>query len=109
MFDSSEMSPDLTSELAPRRPTPRMEPCIDTILLAALVEMAMRSKRRQADVGVAVLRAGLDVSADRIETAIRVLTRDGCLENVVPLSDGGLLASVTTPGMERVGRAAFTH
>jgi hypothetical protein len=65
------------------------------ILLQALTTMAARSKRRQADL-TAALR-GADIAADpaRVRGALKLLQSRGAIENLVPLSDGGLLLSVT--------------
>jgi hypothetical protein len=71
------------------------------VLLQALTRMAARSKRRQADL-VAALR-GADIVADpaRIRSALKILRAYGAIENLVPLSDGGLLLSVTHKGSDR--------
>jgi hypothetical protein len=73
------------------------------VLLQALTNMAARSKRRQADL-TAALR-GADIAADpaRVRTALKMLRAQGAIENLVPLSDGGLLLSVTQKATERPG------
>ncbi len=73
------------------------------VLLQALTTMAARSKRRQADL-IAALR-GADITADpsRVRAALKVLHGQGAIGNLVPLSDGGLLLSVTQHASERVG------
>jgi hypothetical protein len=69
-------------------------------LLAALATMAVRSKRRQADLSAALCRSKLDHDPQRVTTALRKLERDGCIEQLVPLYDGGVLMSVTSRGIE---------
>ncbi len=69
-------------------------------LLTALALMAVRSKRRQADLSAALRRSGLDASSQMLGTALRHLERCGFIENLVPLYDGGLLMSVTARGVE---------
>jgi hypothetical protein len=78
----------------------------DDALLAALAGMAVRSHRRQADLDVAVRRAGLIAGPDRLRVALRRLLEDGCVERVVPLADGGVLVSVTGRGIERISHTA---
>ncbi len=69
-------------------------------LLAALATMAVRSKRRQADLCAALYRAGLESDPVRVTEALRHLEQTGCIEDLVPLYDGGVLMSVTTRGLE---------
>ena len=71
-------------------------------LLSALATMAMRSKRRQADLCAALCRAKLDTDPKRVTEALRQLERSGCIEHLVPLYDGGVLMSVTTRGIEKL-------
>ncbi len=75
------------------------------VLLQALTRMAVRSKRRQADL-TAALR-GADIVADpaRVRSALKILRAQGAIENLVPLSDGGLLLSVTQNGSNRAAPA----
>jgi hypothetical protein len=75
------------------------------LLLHALLEMAGRSKRRQADLTAALHGAGLPADPPRVRAALRILRRQGCIEKLVPLSDGGLLLSVTPRAMDRLGPA----
>lgn len=72
-------------------------------LLGALATMAVRSKRRQADLCAALRRAGLDHNPERVTDALRRLEQDGCIEQLVPLYDGGVLMSVTSRGIEKLG------
>jgi hypothetical protein len=81
----------------------------DDALLAALAQMAVRSHRRQADLDVAVRRAGLLVGPDRLRAALQRLQDDGCVERVVPLADGGVLVSVTGRGIERLSHTSRRH
>lgn len=73
------------------------------VLLQALTNMAARSKRRQADL-IAALR-GADIAQDqgRVRNALKLLYMQGAIDNLVPLSDGGLLLSVTQYAPERTG------
>jgi hypothetical protein len=74
-------------------------------LLAALATMAVRSKRRQADLSAALRRAGLDGEAGLVSNALRYLEDVGCIEHLVPLYDGGVLMSVTSRGIEQLSSA----
>jgi hypothetical protein len=71
-------------------------------LLSALATMAMRSKRRQADLCAALCRSNLDTDPKRVTEALRQLERSGCIEHLVPLYDGGVLMSVTSRGIEKL-------
>lgn len=66
-------------------------------LLDALRAMADRSKRRQADVLAALRGAGITAESRQVRAALRVLQAQGDIENLVPLSDGGLLLTVRPP------------
>ena len=72
-------------------------------VLAAVAEMALRSKRRQADLDAAMTHAGLVASPARRLTALQRLQHAGCVDRVVELNDGGVLLSVTGLGLERLG------
>ncbi len=74
-------------------------------LLAALADMAARSTRGQADLGVAMRQAKLLLGGDQIMAALASLEDGGYVEQIVPLGDGGILMSVTPAGTELV-RAA---
>lgn len=76
-------------------------------LLAALTQMAALSMRRQADVAVAMRRAGLTLSAEMMATALEQLRRDGCIAPPLTLSDGGILVSVTVRGIEYLATTAY--
>jgi hypothetical protein len=75
------------------------------LLLQALTSMALRSKRRQADVMAALRGAGLRAEPARLRAALRLLHTQGCIENLVPLSDGGLLLSVRQAALARLAPA----
>lgn len=75
-------------------------------LLAALAAMAVRSKRRQADLNAAMRRSGLEADAEQVGMALRQLERSGFVENLVPLYDGGMLMSVTSRGVETLNALA---
>ncbi len=74
-------------------------------LLQALATMAVRSKRRQADLSAALARANLDTDPHRVTEALRQLEKSGCIEHLVPLYDGGVLMSVTSRGVESLSAA----
>ena len=76
------------------------------VLLHALVTMARRSKRRQADLTAALRGAGLQAEPSQVRAALRLLAAQGCVEALIPLSDGGLLLSVTSTGIERLSGGA---
>ena len=78
-------------------------------LLAALTAMAALSLRRQADVAVAVRRAGLAFTREQTAAALGQLSRDGCIGPPLYLSDGGILVSVTVRGIEHLATTAHRH
>jgi hypothetical protein len=60
--------------------------------------MAQRSPRRQADVAAVLHSAGLVAEPQLVTAALCLLRREGCVTNLVPLADGGLLLTVTGRG-----------
>jgi hypothetical protein len=90
---------------------PAAAPTLDFLdaLLAALTQMAALSPRRQADVAVAMRRAGLGCAVADVMAALDHLRREGCIENPLQLSDGGILVSVTARGIERLAATAHRH
>jgi hypothetical protein len=74
-------------------------------VLAAVAGMALRSKRRQADLDAALWCAGLTAGRGRRLAALERLREQGCVEQVVELSDGGVLLSLTALGLDRLGGA----
>jgi hypothetical protein len=74
-------------------------------VLAAVAGMALRSKRRQADLDAALRCAGVTADRDRRLAALERLREQGCVDDVVALSDGGVLLSVTALGLDRMGGA----
>jgi hypothetical protein len=66
-----------------------------TRLLTCLTAMAARSSRRQAELATALHCAGLTTDPPRVRAALRRLEAEGCISNLVPLSDGGLLLTTT--------------
>ncbi len=86
-----------------RGPEEPGEEAFAALLLRALVAMAVRSKRQQADLTAALRGAGLAAEPGRVRAALRLLQGQGCIEHLVPLSDGGLLLSVTPAAFERLG------
>jgi hypothetical protein len=73
-------------------------------LLAAMVILAAKSKRRQADLSAALRRMNLPVTAEQIMAALHKLREEGCVQDWVPLYDGGMLVSITNRGMDETGR-----
>ncbi len=71
-------------------------------LLSALATMASSSKRRQADLSAAMRRSGLEASGQCITAALHHLEQIGCIEDLVPLYDGGMLMAVTSRGIEHL-------
>lgn len=72
-------------------------------LLMALTSMSSRSKRRQADLVAALRGAHLPAEPRKVRAALRLLQAQGAIENLVPLSDGGLLLSVTQAATSQFG------
>jgi len=71
-------------------------------VLAAVADMALRSKRRQADLDASLRHAGLDVGGTKRLAALERLRAHGFIDKVVELSDGGVLLSVTALGLDRL-------
>ncbi len=92
-------------------PSPSTVPALDFVdaLLAALTQMAALSPRRQADVAVAMRRAGLASTPEGVAPALDRLRHEGCIEKPLHLSDGGILVSVTARGIERLAATAHRH
>jgi hypothetical protein len=76
-----------------------------TSVLRALAAMARSSRRHEADVQSAIRGAGLTLSPDQQDQALRELVDSACIDRIVPLVDGGILLSVTAEGMSRAGQA----
>ena len=96
----------LTIEVAQASATEHigMEPGIPGAVLRAVATMARSSKRHQAELGVALRRAGLMLSNDVQRAALRQLCEVASVADVIELDDGGILLSVTSAGMERAYR-----
>jgi len=75
-------------------------------VLVAVADMALRSKRRQADLDAALWGAGMSAVRDQRLAALARLREQGCVDKVVELSDGGVLLSVTALGLDRLGSAS---
>jgi hypothetical protein len=102
----SERPADRARHAAPRQVGPSdfsAEELCET-LLAALVVLASKSKRRQADLSAALRRMNLPVTADQVMAALGKLRDEGCVLDWMPLYDGGMLVSVTNRGMDQTGR-----
>jgi hypothetical protein len=76
------------------------------VLLAGLVKMAEKSKRRQADLNAVLQRGRFNAPATRVLHALGELETIGCIRDMVPLYDGGMLVTVTNIGMDLLGRSA---
>jgi hypothetical protein len=74
------------------------------LILKAVADMALRSKRRQADLQAALRRAGIEAGRARILDVLEILCAQRWVENIVPLLDGGVLLGVTGLGLEVAGR-----
>ncbi len=72
-------------------------------VLRALASMARISQRHQAEVDAALHRAGVTVGAEAVAGILRQLGDQGCVDGLIPLSDGALLLTVTALGMSRAG------
>jgi hypothetical protein len=72
-------------------------------VLAAVTDMALRSKRRQADLDAAMRHAGLEAGHPWRLAALERLRLQRCVDKIVELSDGGVLLSVTALGLDRLG------
>ncbi len=101
----AEVAAPASDEGGPRRnePVTLNAEEFTALLLRALVDLAVRSKRRQADLSAALHAAGLPSEVMRVRAALRALRAQGCIENLVPLSDGGLILSVTRLALDRLG------
>lgn len=73
-------------------------------LLESLVIMASKSKRRQADMSAALRRSGIGATSEQVRDALIELQSSGCIREIVPLYDGGMLVTVTNMGMDRTTR-----
>jgi len=73
-------------------------------LLEALVAMAAKSRRRQADLSAALLRSRINATEEQVREALVQLRSGGCIREFVPLYDGGMLVTVTNMGMDRTSR-----
>lgn len=97
------------AEMARDAARPQVSADFADALLAALTQMAALSPRRQADVTMAMRRAGLSAEAAVVEAGLAALLRDGCIEPPLALSDGGILAAVTVRGVEYLATTAHRH
>jgi hypothetical protein len=84
---------DAPSEHAPVAQAP--DPRLASVLLGALAAMAARNRRGEADLYAALRGAGLTIDGARLEAALDYLRAEGCVTNLVLLSDGDLLMKVT--------------
>ncbi len=70
-------------------------------VLDALMNIAARNNRGQADVTAALRRAGLPIDVPRVRAALHLLQTNGYVTNLVPLADGGLLLTVDKHAFDR--------
>ena len=70
-------------------------------VLRALAVMAGMSRRHEADVTSALQGAGLTLDPAQRDAALQQLLDAECIERLIPLTDGGILLSVTATGMAR--------
>jgi hypothetical protein len=63
-------------------------------LLTALMSVAAPSQR--AEVRAALRFGGLSEEPRRLRRALQFLRREGCISHLEPLSDGGLVVTVTS-------------
>ncbi len=106
MPDDLAVAAHLNAALAQSMSTASLvvDPGVPGAVLRALATMARASKRHQAELGVALRRAGLALSADAQAAALQQLCDVGSVSDVIVLEDGGVLLSVTSGGMERAYR-----
>ncbi len=64
-------------------------------VLGALVHMAARGFRAEADLAAALHAAGLPADPAPLRAPLRLLRDRGCITDLLPLADGGLLLTVT--------------
>jgi hypothetical protein len=70
-------------------------------LLRALSEMATHNRHREADLAAAMHAAGLAADPPSTCLVLRLLRDQGCINKMIPLSDGGLVVTVTGAHMEQ--------
>lgn len=71
--------------------------------LRAFAAMARISQRHQAEVDAALHRVGMALDPKTRLSVLRYLTKEGCIDGQIPLSDGALILTVTAVGMSRAG------
>jgi len=103
-FDEPAGDDDRAAGEAEVRPPALTEAFVHDVLVA-VADMALRSKRRQADLDAALWSAGMTAVRGQRLAALERLREQGCVDKVVELSDGGVLLSVTAHGLDRLGNA----
>lgn len=78
-------------------------------ILAALVTIALKSRRREAEALKAANRAGFDIPRSEVADVIDDLEQRGLVTRVIHLSDGGILVLLTSRGIEALRNSAFSH
>lgn len=106
MPDDLSVAARLSASLPQAFSTPcvSMEPGVPGAVLRAIAAMARASKRHQAELGVALRRAGLLLTPEVQMAAVQHLSDVASVTDVITLDDGGVLLSVTSAGMERAYR-----
>ena len=104
-FAEPAVDDDRAASEAEVRPPVLTEAFVHDVLVA-VADMALRSKRRQADLDAALWGAGMSAVRDQRLAALARLREQGCVDKVVELSDGGVLLSVTALGLDRLGSAS---
>ena len=107
--DAASSAPASPAPASPAPASPAAAQDFTDAVLAALIQMAALSPRRQADVGVAMRRTGLVAPPDAVAQALDQLRSDGSVERPLQLSDGGILVSVTKRGIEHLATTAHRH
>lgn len=69
-------------------------------VIRGLVQMAGLSSRSQADLGAVMRKAGIPARLEVIVTILDRLRAAGLVEGVIPLSDGGVILTVTPKAMQ---------
>jgi len=105
---TSLLDPDLPSAPPPmeNRAEAMDDADLTVVILQALTRMAQRSRRHQADLTAALRGADIVAEPVRLRAVLRRLCAEGAIEHLVPLSDGGLLLTVTRRRPEYPGWAS---
>jgi hypothetical protein len=96
------MAQSTTPSVASQQPAASDSPAAGfaPLVLRALAAAAAGHPRRQADLAAALRDAGLPDDQARLVPALRLLTEMGCVANLMPLAEGGVLLTVTGRGLD---------